>query len=82
MTPTAAADAQQAYFNAYTHESGNADYVYNLAVSLDHLGQRRAAMDYYQKALSLADKRTTGFTSIQVQQRLQALAGGDTGTSP
>lgn len=76
------ADAQQAYFNAYTHESGNADYVYNLAVSLDHLGQRRAAMDYYQKALSLADKRTTGFTSTQVQQRLQALAGGDTGTSP
>lgn len=76
------ADAQQAYFNAYSHDSHNADYAYNLAVSLDHLGQRRAASEYYQKALALADNRTTGFTPAQVQTRIKALAGGDTGTAP
>ncbi len=45
-------DAQQAYFDACRLEPANADYLYNLAVSLDHLGQFPLALDYYQRALS------------------------------
>lgn len=47
------ADAQQAYFNAYRLDSGNAGYAFNLAISLDHLGQWRMALDYYQRAQTL-----------------------------
>lgn len=47
------ADAQQAYFNAYRLDGGNAGYAFNLAISLDHLGQWRMALDYYQRAQTL-----------------------------
>lgn len=46
-------DAQAAYFEAYRAAPGNADYAFNLAVSLDRLHQRDAALTYYEKALSL-----------------------------
>ena len=43
--------AQAAYFEAFRLDSGSADLAYNLAVSLDHLAQRRAAASYYRRAL-------------------------------
>ena len=46
-------DAQAAYFEAYRAAPGNADYAFNLAVSLDRLHQPEAARAYYEKALSL-----------------------------
>lgn len=46
-------DAQSAYFEAYRGAPGNADYAYNLAVSLDQLQQYPAALTYYEKALAL-----------------------------
>ncbi len=46
-------DAQAAYFEAYRGAPGNADYAYNLAVSLDQLQQYPAALTYYEKALAL-----------------------------
>jgi Tfp pilus assembly protein PilF len=46
-------EAQQAYFNACTLEPGNAEFTFNLAVSLDHLGQKKLASQYYQRALEL-----------------------------
>lgn len=47
-------DAQMAYFEAFRAAPGNADYAFNLAVSLDRLHQTQAALGYYEKALSLA----------------------------
>jgi tetratricopeptide (TPR) repeat protein len=67
------AEAQQAYFNAYTLEAANAQYAYNLAISLDHLGQSKAAAQYYQKALVLDVNYNSGFDHTKAQQRLNEL---------
>ncbi len=48
------AEAQQEYSKAYAADPENADFAYNLAVSLDHLHQQKPALEYYQRALSLA----------------------------
>jgi Tfp pilus assembly protein PilF len=67
-------EAQQSYFNAYNLQPDSADYALNLAVSLDHLGQGKAAAEYYRRALQLGStSRTAGFDRAQVQQRLNAL---------
>jgi Flp pilus assembly protein TadD len=47
-------DAQAAFFEAVRHEPTNADYAFNLAVSLDRLAQVQPAANYYQRALDLA----------------------------
>jgi tetratricopeptide (TPR) repeat protein len=49
--------AQQAYFQAHQLSPENADYAFNLAVGLEHLGQPKLALDYYRKALDLSFKR-------------------------
>ncbi len=67
-------DAQQAYFNAYGIDPGNAQFAFNLAVSLDHLGQSKPAAQYYQRALQLDTSDSAGFDRTQTQQRLQELA--------
>lgn len=46
-------EAQQAYFNAHSIAPDNPEFALNLAVSLDHLGQEKAALQYYQRALQL-----------------------------
>lgn len=66
-------EAQEAYFNALHSDSGNADYAFNLAVSLDHLDQRKPALVYYQRALSLLKGRSAGFDSAQAQKRIHEL---------
>jgi len=45
-------DAQPAYFEAYRGAPDNADYAFNLAVSLDQLHQYPSALTYYEKALA------------------------------
>lgn len=45
-------DAQSAYFEAYRGAPDNADYAFNLAISLDQLRQYPAALTYYEKALA------------------------------
>jgi Tfp pilus assembly protein PilF len=49
--------AQQAYFQARQLSPENADYAFNLAVSLEHLSQPKLALDHYRKALDLSFKR-------------------------
>lgn len=49
--------AQQAYFQAYHLEPNNVQHVFNLAVSLDHMGKPSLALPYYQRAKELV---TTG----------------------
>ena len=68
------AEAQQEYFKAYTAEPENADFAYNLAVSLDHLRQSRQAFDYYQRAITLAEKRGGSFDLGAAKSRAAQLA--------
>ena len=67
-------EAQQSYFNAYRFDRGNADYAYNLAVSLDHLSQSQSALWLYREALVLSRSRPAGFTAAAVRQRIRDLA--------
>ena len=68
------ADAQQAFFNAYRLQSDNSDYAYNLAVSLDHIGQANASKKYYAIALDLADESQSSFNTASVIARLNTLS--------
>jgi Tfp pilus assembly protein PilF len=66
--------AQEAYFNASRYASGNADYAFNLAISLDQLGKADLALKQYRRALELVNQ--TGATSpdrAQLETRIQAL---------
>ncbi|MHB1083792.1 MAG: tetratricopeptide repeat protein [Thiobacillus sp.] len=64
-------DAQAAYFEAYRGAPDNADYAFNLAVSLDQLRQPAAALKYYEKALAVGGVHR--FDSIQAEARVQLL---------
>ena len=66
-------EAQQEYFKAYTAEPDNADFAYNLAVSLDHLRQGQA-LDYYQRAITLAEKHGASFDVAAARSRAATLA--------
>lgn len=66
-------DAQQAYFNAFRLEPANAQFAFNLATSLDHLGQRKLAAQYYAQALQIDITGNAGFDRVQTQQRLKQL---------
>lgn len=66
--------AQEAYFNASRFAPNNADYVFNLAISLDQLGKTNLALKQYQRALELLNQ--TGASSPdrgQLEARIQAL---------
>jgi tetratricopeptide (TPR) repeat protein len=65
-------EAQQAFFEAVRNEPVNADYAYNLAVSLDQLGQSQAAASYYERALTLANGSAL-FDAAATRQRLDSL---------
>ncbi len=66
-------EAQQAFFEAYRLDADNADYLYNLAVSLDQLNQSRLALDYYQKSLTQALNTGAQFDRSVVQRRIAEL---------
>ena len=70
-------EAQQAYFRAYAGDPDNADFLFNLAVSLDHLHQNKLAAQYYQMALKTAETngatRPVSFDRIQVRARISEL---------
>jgi tetratricopeptide (TPR) repeat protein len=65
-------DAQTAFFDAVRYEPANADYAYNLAVSLDQLGQSGPAAAYYQRALELASASSL-FNAGAAAERLATL---------
>jgi tetratricopeptide (TPR) repeat protein len=67
-------EAQQEYFKAYSADPENADFAYNLAVSLDHLRQPNNALQYYQRAIALAEKRGANFDLQAARSRVAALA--------
>ena len=64
-------DAQAAYFEAYRGAPDNADYAFNLAVSLDQLHQYPSALTYYEKALAGGDVHR--YDRAQAEARVQQL---------
>lgn len=68
-------EAQQAYFDAHRLEADNPDYAFNLAVSLEQIGQPRSALTYYQRALALQQKRGAGFERAAAEARIAHLQG-------
>lgn len=72
-------EAEAAYFGGFQADQLNADYAYNLAVSLDHLRQYPSAVTYYLKARDLlvagsGDDIDRGRLNARIQQ-LQDAAG-------
>ncbi|HEX9583395.1 MAG TPA: tetratricopeptide repeat protein [Gammaproteobacteria bacterium] len=67
-------EAQQAYFDAYRLDQDNADYAFNLAVSLDRLGQGTTALSFYRRALDLAEGAQASFEPQTVLKRISTLA--------
>ena len=67
------AEAQQSYFDACRFDRGNADYAYNLAVSLDHLSRHESALGFYREALALARSRPASFETAAVLARIREL---------
>jgi Flp pilus assembly protein TadD len=67
-------EAQDAYFKAHSAEPENADYAYNLAVSLDQLRQRQLALEYYKRALALTGTKPAAFDRAQVETRIRDLS--------
>lgn len=68
------ASAQEAYFNATRYAPNNADYAFNMAISLDQLGKSNLALNQYQRALALINK--SGATSpdrATLEARIRAL---------
>jgi Flp pilus assembly protein TadD len=54
-------------------DPNNAEFSFNLAVSLDHLGQTKLAAQYYQRAIQLDPSHSTGFNHSQIAQRIAEL---------
>lgn len=75
------APAQQSFFEAHRHAPENGDYAFNLAVSLDHLGQPKTALDYYRVARKLAETQPVRFDREGLERRIHLLAPG-TGIAP
>jgi Flp pilus assembly protein TadD len=66
--------AQQAYFQAFHFAPTNADYAFNLAISLDHLGKASLALQYYQQAQALLSQSGSGnIDRAQLEARIQQL---------
>lgn len=68
------AAAQQSFFRALSIDPTNADYAFNLAVSLDHLNKIQLAAKYYSEALTLAGNTPVGFEKARASERLKELS--------
>ena len=66
-------EAQGEFFEAHRLEPGGADTLFNLAVSLDNLGQGRLAADYYSRALEASKVQGAQFDPAPVARRLAEL---------
>jgi len=67
-------EAQHAYFEAASLDRNDGRFAFNLAVSLDHLGQRKLAAQYYREALKLSTAGNSGFDRAQTEQRANELS--------
>lgn len=68
------AEAQNAYFDAVRLDQDNPDYVFNLAVSLEHLGQSQPALQFYHRAVVLTEDRRSHFDRALALGRISTLS--------
>ncbi len=67
-------DAQQAYFEAHHLQPDNPDYAYNLAVGLDHIGQLKLALEFYRRAVQLAETNgRANFNPTAAEERVSKI---------
>ena len=67
-------DAQQSFFQAHQLQPDNPDYAYNLAVALEHIGQPKAALDFYRRAVQSATGRArVNFSTVAAEARIGKL---------
>jgi len=64
------AEAQGEFFSAWSRESNNSDYAFNLAVSLDHLGKKKQALKFYQVCLESGEGN---YSIAQLKDRIKTL---------
>lgn len=62
--------AQSAFFEAHLLDRQNPDYLINLAISLDHLGEYALASEYYTNALVFAESGRANFDTAAIKARL------------
>lgn len=67
--------AQQAYFSAWQADNDNADYLFNLAVSLDQLGKKEQALRFYKECLLSAENKQISFSRDAARNRINELSG-------
>ncbi|MDD2776148.1 MAG: tetratricopeptide repeat protein [Gallionella sp.] len=67
------AEAQQAYFVAYRLAPQDASIAFNLAVSLEQLGQNKLAAQHYQRAVQLDVAHRAGIAVAPLNQHIEAL---------
>jgi tetratricopeptide (TPR) repeat protein len=68
------AQAQQSYFQAHHFAPDNADYAFNLAVSLDHLSKPALALQYYKQTQALLAQSGSGnIDRAQLESRILQL---------
>ena len=67
-------EAQGEYFSAWQGNSENADYAFNLAVSLDQLGKTDEAKRFYEQSLNLSAGQNISFSIEAVKDRLNKIA--------
>ncbi len=73
--------AQQAYFQAHKNSPDNADYAFNLAVSLEQLNKSTLAIKYYRIAQQNAVQQKSNFSHEILQQRLELLQAAHAGAA-
>ena len=66
-------EAQGMYFAALENNPHDPNYAYNLAVSLEHIAKPKAAITYYERALSNFTNGLATFNREVVTARLEML---------
>jgi len=67
-------DAQKHYFVAWENDADNADYLFNLAVSMDQLNKPEQALAFYRDSIARAGDRQVSFSREAVRKRIAALS--------
>ena len=66
-------EAQQAFSEAHRIDPASPVYSLNLAISLDRMGQRRKALNYYRTTLKLVEQGNSDLDIRPVIKRIQSL---------
>lgn len=65
--------AQNHFFEAWRLDYSRPDYVFNLAVAMDHLELYPQALEFYTQAYEMAKGYATNFSQTELQARIKSL---------